>query len=180
VARLNATQGSLLGFLYDGPQTGWDLLQKVEGGLSRFWNVTPSHVYRELRTLEDRKLVKAGEPGIRDRRPFSITTSGKRAFQAWISQEPGPEQIRFPLLVKLWFGRHLDPETLSHFLSTSRQDHEERLRLYEHIRVSDPNVSAVVAFGVAYEQAVIRWLDDLQRGRQAGAPYSLSSRTSRL
>ena len=29
---LNATQGSLLGFLFDGPKTGWDLLQEIERG----------------------------------------------------------------------------------------------------------------------------------------------------
>ena len=55
---LNATQGSLLGFLHDGPKTGWDLLQEVSATLSRFWSVTPSHVYRELQNLERRKLVK--------------------------------------------------------------------------------------------------------------------------
>src|SRR5580692_9744267 len=113
---LNATQGSLLGFLADGPKTGWDLLAEVEGGLARFWNVTASHVYRELRTLEERGLLTAGEPGIRDRRPFSITTAGEEAFRAWIAREPGPEQIRFPLLVTLWFGRHLESDALSHFL----------------------------------------------------------------
>jgi DNA-binding PadR family transcriptional regulator len=158
---LNATQGSLLGFLSDGPATGWELLQKVEGGLSRFWNVTPSHLYRELRALEQRKLVKAGNPGVRERRPFTITTTGRKAFQAWITQPPGPEQIRFPLLVTLWFGRHLDGETLSRFLSLSRDDHEERLRLYERVSAPDDHVSAVVAFGIAYERAVLEWLDSL-------------------
>ena len=33
-AELNATQGSLLGFLHDEPKTGWDLLQEIEGGLA--------------------------------------------------------------------------------------------------------------------------------------------------
>jgi len=60
---LNATQGSLLGFLHDGPKTGWDLLQEVSATLSRFWSVTPSHVYRELQNLERRKLVKAKPRG---------------------------------------------------------------------------------------------------------------------
>jgi DNA-binding PadR family transcriptional regulator len=159
---LNATQGSLLGFLYDGPATGWELLQKVEGGLSRFWNVTPSHVYRELRTLEERKLVKSGSPGVRERRPVTITGAGRRAFRAWIAQPPGPEQIRFPLLVTLWFGRHLERETLSRFLTLTRHDQEERLRLYERVSVPDAHMGAVVAFGIAYERAVLEWLDGLE------------------
>jgi len=73
---LNATQGSLLGFLNDGPASGWELLQKVEGGLSRFWNVTPSHLYRELRVLERRKLVKAGSRSRSASRCWSRCGSG--------------------------------------------------------------------------------------------------------
>jgi DNA-binding PadR family transcriptional regulator len=163
VADLNPTQGSLLGFLADGPMTGWDLLQRVEGGLGRFWNITPSHVYRELQALEARKLVKAGPPGVRDRRPFTITAAGRRAFQAWVTKDPGREQIRFPLLVTLWFGRHLDPATRARFLDVSRADHEQRLALYEGIVAPDPHTGAVLAFGVAYERAVLGWLDDLRR-----------------
>jgi hypothetical protein len=34
---LNATQGSLLRFFYDGPKTGWDLLQQVDAALARLW-----------------------------------------------------------------------------------------------------------------------------------------------
>jgi DNA-binding PadR family transcriptional regulator len=165
VAELNATQGSLLGFLHDGPMTGWDLLQAVEGGLSRFWNITPSHVYRELRVLEDRQLVKAGRPGVRDRVPFSLTAGGRRAFAEWIRQPPGAEQIRFPLLVTLWFGHHLEPDDLAAFVDASRQDHHRRLELYEAVERSldtdDPSRRAVVRFGIAYESAVLGWLDEL-------------------
>jgi DNA-binding PadR family transcriptional regulator len=164
VGRLNATQGSLLGFLHDGPKTGWDLLAEVERGLARFWNVTPSHVYRELRVLEDRGLVRAGAPGVRDRRPFAITAAGRRAFADWIAEDPGPEQIRFPLLVKLWFGRHLDPAARRRFLAASRRDHEERLALYEGLTAPDADTGAVIAFGVAYEQAVLGWLEHLESG----------------
>ncbi|TML91327.1 MAG: hypothetical protein E6G06_09665 [Actinobacteria bacterium] len=166
VTGLNATQGSLLGFLHDGPRTGWDLLQEVEGGLSRFWNITSSHVYRELRALEARRLIRAGAPGARDRRPYTLTAAGRREFRAWIAQAPGPEQIRFPLLVTLWFGRHLDDDTLAGFLEDSRREHEQRLDLYRavaaHVPAADPHTAAVVAFGLAYEQAILGWLDDLR------------------
>lgn len=171
---LNATQGSLLGFLHDGPRTGWDLLQEVEGGLSRFWNITSSHVYRELRTLESRRLIRAGAPGPRDRRPFTVTAAGKREFNAWITQAPGPEQIRFPLLVTLWFGRHLDGDTLAGFLDASRREHEQRLHLYRavaaRVPADDRHTAAVVGFGLAYEQAVVGWLDDLRADSGASSP----------
>jgi DNA-binding PadR family transcriptional regulator len=164
---LNATQASLLGFLHDGPQTGGDLLQSVSGGLDRFWNITPSHVYRELKTLEERELIAAGEPGPRDRRPYTITRAGRSAFRQWIHEEPGHEQIRFPLLVTLWFGKHLDRETLGEFLTDHRAEHATRLSSYRKIQRelagADPNIEAVVQFGIRYEEAVVRWLDDISR-----------------
>lgn len=165
MADLNATQGSLLGFLHDGPMTGWDLLQAVEGGLSRFWNITPSHVYRELRVLEERQLVTAGQPGVRDRVPFSLTPAGRAAFAGWIRHQPGAEQIRFPLLLTLWFGRHLEPAVLAEFVEESRQEHDRRRAFYETIERSmsadDANRRAVLRFGIAYERAVLGWLDEV-------------------
>jgi DNA-binding PadR family transcriptional regulator len=165
VAQLNATQASLLGFLHEGPATGWDLLEEVRRGLARFWNVTSSHVYRELKTLEALGLVRAGEPGPRERRPFTITKTGRNAFRRWIRQEPGDEQIRVPLLVTLWFAKHLDDETLAGFLANQRTEHDRRLSEYRSYSAAvagaasvDPHVGAVVDFGIAYEEAFLRWL----------------------
>ncbi len=171
-SELNATQASLLGFLHDGPATGWDLIEEVRRGLARFWNVTSSHVYRELKTLEARGLVHAGEPGPRDRRPFRITGPGRRAFADWIRQEPAPEQIRIPLLVTLWFAKHLDDETLASILENNRIEHERRLAEYRDIGgaldasgTADPHVGAVVEFGIAYEQAFLDWLHHVRTTR---------------
>jgi DNA-binding PadR family transcriptional regulator len=158
---LNATQGAVLGMLYDEPKTGWELVREADAGLARFWNVTQSHVYRELSALESRKLVKAGPPGTRERRPFSITAAGKKAFKEWLAQAPGNEQLRFPLLVTLWFGKHLDDATLHEFATKTRGEHEARLALYEDMATGDPHVDAVVAFGRHYERAVLAWLDEL-------------------
>jgi DNA-binding PadR family transcriptional regulator len=166
VTVLNPTQGSLLGFLADGPATGWDLLQRVAAGLQRFWNVTPSHVYRELKVLDAAGYVEAGAPGPRDRRPYAITDAGRAAFREWIEHEPGPEQIRMPLLVTLWFGKHLDDAVLDGFLVTQHTEHEARLALYldleAHVDPGDRHVRAVIDFGIAYERACCEWLTNLR------------------
>lgn len=162
MTELNATQGSLLGFLYDDPKTGWNLVREIEAGLGRFWNVTTSHVYRELRQLEAAGLVAAGPPGRRDRRPFAITPAGRSAFEQWIDQPPGAEQIRFPLLVKLWFARHLEPERLEEFLDGAAEDHRARLAFYREVERAlgeGDDRTAVVRFGIAYEESVLGWLD---------------------
>jgi DNA-binding PadR family transcriptional regulator len=166
---LNATQGSLLGFLHEHPKTGWDLLQEAQRGLARFWNVTASHVYRELKVLEERRLIAAGELGPRDRRPYSITAAGRAAFAEWIALEPGPEQIRIPLLVSLWFGKHLDDAVLAGFVASHRDAHERRLADYREVAktvVDDPHVDAVVRFGISYEEAFLGWLASLPFERE--------------
>jgi DNA-binding PadR family transcriptional regulator len=177
---LNATQGSLLGFLHDGPKTGWDLLQEVSETLSRFWSVTPSHVYRELQNLEHLKLVKAKPKGPRERKPYAITKAGEVAFARWIAQEPGPEQIRFPLLVTLWFGRHLDPATLAEFVAHQREQHEQRLAMYEAVAAgwvdAEPHAAAVVEFGVRYERAILDWLGELPLRRVPASSMKSSGR----
>jgi DNA-binding PadR family transcriptional regulator len=172
VEELNATQASLLGFLHDGPATGWDLIEEVRRGLARFWNVTSSHVYRELKTLEARGLVRAGDRGPRDRRPFAVTDTGRSAFSDWIHREPAHEQMRIPLLVTLWFAKHLDDETLAGFLDHHRDEHERRLAEYRDISgvisgsaAVDPHVGAVVDFGIAYEEAFLGWLSRIRPAR---------------
>ncbi len=163
--RLNGTQASLLGFLHDGPKTGWDLLDEISRGLGRFWNVTSSHAYRELKALEDQGLIEAGEPGPRDRRPFEITRRGRAAFAEWIDEEPAQEQIRFPLLVRLWFGAHLADDRRAEFIDSHRRVHAERLARYRKVKASlgrkDPHRAAVVQFGIRYEEAVLRWLEEI-------------------
>src|SRR5438105_841576 len=110
---LNPTAASLLGFLHDGPKTGWELASTVESSLGGFWNVTRSQVYRELRTLDLTGLITAGERGPRDRRPYALTEAGRAAFAGWIAREPGEEIIRYPLLLTIFFAEHIAPERLT-------------------------------------------------------------------
>jgi DNA-binding PadR family transcriptional regulator len=170
VQKLNATQGTLLGFLMDEPKSGWELLNEISQGLSRFWNVTTSHIYRELKTLDERKLIHAGEPGPRDRTRYGITREGRRAFKEWLADAPGDEQIRFPFLLTLWFGRHLEPAQLEDFRTARRSAHTQRLAMYRQYEKSiadDPYLAAVVSFGIGYEEAIVRWLDHLSFDQDA-------------
>lgn len=164
MAGVNPTEGCVLGLLHDRPMTGWELLQTIEASLGNFWNVTTSHVYRELKRLGDKGLIEAGERGPRDKRPFSITDEGRSAFAEWISEEPGEELIRFPLLVTLFFGRHVPPARLAAFLERHRELHEKRLVKYRALEQAvgeDPYYGPTVRFGIAYEEAALEWFSSL-------------------
>jgi DNA-binding PadR family transcriptional regulator len=169
---LNPTAASLLGFLHQGPRAGWDLLRLVQGSIGYFWNVTQSHLYRELRSLEARGLVEAGPSGPRDKQPFVLTDVGRSVFAQWIAKEPGQELIRFPLLVTLFFGGHLPEGELEAFLAEHRARHEARLAEYRQIEenwdAGDRFMLATLRFGLEYEQAVLRWFDARPWATQPG------------
>jgi DNA-binding PadR family transcriptional regulator len=168
---LNATAASLLGFLHDGPLSGYQLAATAQGAIGEFWSLTQSQIYRELAWMADAGLVTAGERGTRQRRPYTLTPGGRAAFAGWVERTPGPETIRHPLLLTLRFGRHVPPDRLAAFIRQHRETHAERLRAYEvaaaalaeHPRSDDdaPFVDATLAFGIAYEQAVVDWFASL-------------------
>lgn len=173
---LNATAASLLGFLHEGPKTGWDLAATAQRVIGDFWSLTQSQIYRELAAMAAAGLVEAGERGPRDRQPYAITPAGRAAFAAWIGREPGEETIRFPLLLTLAFGRFLPPDRLAAVVARHRAVHAGRLARYERVAAELGAVPAestaetgqdlryplaTLSFGIHYERAVLAWFDEL-------------------
>lgn len=166
----------MLGFLHVGPMSGWDLEHAVQVRIGRFWNVTRSQIYRELRTLETLGYVEAGAIGARSKRPVSITDSGRRAFADWIAREPGPENIRMPMLLTLSFGAYLDEERLVALLAADRLDHQARLEYYrgleQLIGEQDRWALYTLWYGLAYEQSVLDWYDRLPWFSEGAPPVT--------
>ena len=166
-AELNATAASLLGFLHDGPQSGWDLVVTARQLIGNFWTLTQSQIYRELAAMATQGLVVADDVGPRERRPYRITDEGRVAFQRWLAASPGPEQIRYPLLLTLSFGRHLQVAQVAAFVAEHRARHEATLALYreqlEQARDAGaaPTDLVTLDFGIRYEGAVLDWLNHL-------------------
>jgi DNA-binding PadR family transcriptional regulator len=163
---VNATAASLLGFLHERPMSGWDLVATAQALIGDFWSITRSQVYRELAAMEAAGLIVAGPAGPRDRRPYELTDAGRAAFGEWLRQRPGPEQIRYPLLLTIAFGRHLPRGRLASFVADHREVHAQRLAQYRDLRSQvgdalDPYALATLDFGIRYEAAVLEWFDHL-------------------
>ncbi len=176
--RLNATAASLLGFLHDGPLSGYELAATAQRAIGDFWSLTQSQVYRELAWMAEAGLVEPGERGARDRRRYALTDAGRTAFDEWVSRTPGAESIRHPLLLTVRFGRHVPPARLAAFLRQHRDAHAEKLRTYEEQAdalsaapepARDPYQLATLAFGIAYERAVLDWFRTLPAPLSAGS-----------
>ncbi|MCA2210878.1 MULTISPECIES: PadR family transcriptional regulator [Nocardia] len=160
---LNSTAASLLGFLHEGPMSGWDLATLAQQRIGDFWTITQSQVYRELATMDTAGLVTKGERGARERIPYRITDTGREAFAEWIARDPGAETIRVPLLLTLSFGEHLDPTHRDRIITANRNIHQDRLDRYldEDATALAPHQRATLEFGIAYERAVLQWFDQL-------------------
>jgi len=161
---LNPTAAAMLGFLHDGPRTGGELVAAARDRLGSFWTLTRSQVYRELPALAERGLVKAGKPGARQSQPYTVTATGRRAFKKWLAEPAGRDSLRNPLMLRLAFGAAFTPEQLSGVIEQQRAEHVAALEAYRsRLKAGgfDPFVRASLDFGVAYEKAVIKWLDAL-------------------
>lgn len=161
---LNSTSALLLGLLSAGPRTGYQLAKDAEG-VAPFWTVTRSQIYRELASMAEAALVRKEPSGPRDAQPYSITDSGREAFEEWVRTDPEPENLRIPLLLRLTFTDHLPRERIREMLTDHLAIHQRRLEEYEklHTTLADlPELQRLtLTFGITYERAVLQWFADL-------------------
>src|ERR671913_190362 len=89
--------------------TGGELVAAAKERMEPYWSVTRSQVYRELRGLAEAGYVRPGKLGPRAAQPYAITAAGKRAFRAWLTEAPGADHSRNPLVLRIGFGAHHAP-----------------------------------------------------------------------
>ena len=166
---LNSTSAVILGVLHDGAATGGEIVVAASRRLAAQGGVTRSQVYRELPTLESAGYIRAGKPGARASHPYSITPAGRRAFGQWASGPNGADSVRSQAVLRLGFGAHLSAKQRQEIIATARQEHEAALAAHRRdataLRKAGDTYGAVaVDFAVAYERALIKWLDSVPVG----------------
>lgn len=164
---VNSTAASLLGFLHDGPQTGWELVATAERVIGPFWSLTRSQVYRELTFMAGHGLVTPGPAGRRDARPYTITDAGRQAFARWAAQGPDTATMRLPLLLFTVLGRHIPADRLADVMREQRRRQADLLKQYLHARETlrageaDAFRLSTLEYGIAVARMTLRWLDGL-------------------
>jgi len=158
--------------------SGWELAAEIRRSVGNFWSITRSQVYRELGRLADSGLVRAGDLGPRDRRPYEITEQGREAFSEWINGEPGDDLLRSPLLLTVFFRERVDPERFERFLTTHRLRHQAVLEKYEALEAElSAGLEAglggpldTLRLGIAHERMLISWIEELEHRGVAARP----------
>ncbi|MDP9642136.1 DNA-binding PadR family transcriptional regulator [Actinopolyspora lacussalsi] len=158
---LNATSAALLGLLHEGPMTGGQLVAAATDRFSGFFSVTRSQVYRELPALAEDGMLRLGKQGPRSSQQYIITAAGKRAFKSWLNTEPGPDNVRSPLLLRLRYAGMLTAKQRDHLVTSAREQYVEKLNEAKNAAkvAEDPYEKAAADFSVAHNRAVIKMLD---------------------
>jgi DNA-binding PadR family transcriptional regulator len=126
---------TMLGFLNQGPLTGYELKKIIDSSTQNFWHAELSQIYPVLKEMERKQWVavriieQAGKP---DKKEYSITPAGRAALLDWL-REPLDEipATKSPLLLKLFFIGELDREELLAQLRCQSEIQRARLKRYQ-------------------------------------------------
>jgi PadR family transcriptional regulator, regulatory protein AphA len=106
---------ALLGFINYGPMTGYELKKFFDTSVAHFWNAELSQIYPALKAMESEGLVEM-KVEVQDDRPnrkvYSITETGRRELLDWLAQPAERDQVREPILIKVFFGSSMRREDL--------------------------------------------------------------------
>lgn len=93
----------LLGLLLNNSKHGYELKRIVDQEFAPFWRIDFAQLYRSLAKMTDAGWVKSrveSSAGAPDRKTYSITARGRRAFAEWIA-EPAHDRNEFFVKLRL-------------------------------------------------------------------------------
>jgi len=164
---------AILAFLIDHSCSGYDLSKQFGGSVGYFWSASYQQIYRELNKLEAQGWVEAEEvpqEGRPDKKLYSITSLGQQQLAAWIAEPIEPAPTKDELLVKLFAGYVVKPQTILAELAHHRQLHEEKLAAYRDLEQRyfqhPPDLPLPARYryltllnGIYYETGWLSWCD---------------------
>ncbi|MEO1069190.1 MAG: PadR family transcriptional regulator [Cyanobacteria bacterium J06638_6] len=111
-------------------------LLQFDGSVGFFWHASHQQIYRELTKLEQQALIAAeaiAQAGKPDKKLYRVTETGKAHLKTWIAQPSKCSPTKDDLLVKLFVGYLVTPETILATLEHERAQHVEALEAYRAI-----------------------------------------------
>jgi DNA-binding PadR family transcriptional regulator len=163
---------AILGLLTFEPMSGYTLKTKYfDQSIAYFWPADQAQIYRTLYRLEGDGWVESEletQETKPDRKHYQITPQGMAELRNWLTESRPPPAERFPLLVQLYFCRHLSKDELLALLRDQYQQHEARLAELRAIQLGPPDSEMMAKqlmfggftldFGRRYEQMQLEWL----------------------
>ena len=116
----------ILGLLSHEDLTGYDMKKRIDGSIRFFWKGSFGNIYPALRDMETQGLIVKREASVtgREKITYSITQSGRKNLEKWLSDERSSNEIRYETLLKVFFGGQAKKEVSLHNIEVF----EERIR----------------------------------------------------
>lgn len=131
-----ALDNVLLGLLKE-PQSGYSLKQSFDLVFSHFWAAEISQIYRNLKGLEQRGLLKSWEEASNRgpvRRMYQRTSAGLEHLRDWLRAGPDFANRRVPYVAQTCFLHELSSESeLLAFFERVREHFAARLQMLRDI-----------------------------------------------
>lgn len=166
-AKISGTEAALLALLTRGEMSGYDLQRATESAGGFFWAPTKSRIYAVLPQLVERGYATSREvqqSGRPNKQLYRITKAGRAVVQAWLEEPPVFEPERAPVLLKLYFGDLLPPETLlSHLLHIRTEATALKRRLEASPDRRDLYADLASRHTLEWLKSLIRWAAAAER-----------------
>ncbi|MEO5831840.1 MAG: PadR family transcriptional regulator [Nakamurella sp.] len=167
MARTAQTELAILGALSVEPMTGYGLRAAITDTLGHFWHESFGQIYPTLTALEAAGLVR--REGKAGSGPLHLTPAGEARLRALLAEPFSPPRARDPLLLRLFFGRHVAPELtrerLIHALDAAVSRSEQFARVRTEIEQDRDSADAIywlltVSAGEHAARARIAWASE--------------------
>lgn len=171
MAQINKTQYAILGMLSIRPRSGYDIKKQISRSIGFFWNENFGHIYPILKRMEKDRLVTKHVEDSGDRpkkNVFTLTEKGKKELNHWLKVPVSEQPIRNELLLKLFFGAHLEEGDIMAMIEAEKEKSENLIRLFDSIardlpadRTQDlPYWLMTMNFGKKKAEMTIDWCDE--------------------
>ncbi len=134
MARNDQSQTAVLGALSVSPMTGYALRAAIRDTLGHFWSESFGQIYPTLAELERQGLAVRQGAERTGSSTFAITPAGTARLRELLATAPQPSPPRSGLLLRLFFGRQLGPESCQAFVRQARARAEQQLAQLAVIR----------------------------------------------
>ena len=167
MAKAHKTRYAVLGILSMQPSSGYEIKKIMEQSTDHFWREGDSSIYPILKQLLEEGMVTCEVGNAESDKPkkiYALTKDGQGELQDWLIEEPLFYPNRNELLLKVFFGKNIDPKITITHIENFRRRVKTILDKYraaaKNMTDKDLYPSLTLNAGIIYSEASIKWCDE--------------------
>lgn len=121
---IRKTRYIILGLLAEENLSGYDIKQKIDKKIGVLWMESYGQIYPELKRLAEENMISL-KSSVRQGRvynEYSITKKGKETLLKWLKEPPETKIVKYDILLKMFFAKHLKFEEVENHLKSFQND----------------------------------------------------------